>query len=121
MAHDIGAVRLAANPGARLDDTLEAHGIRLKNEKPGRHRTACSACQKGKTDTALAVTVKPDGGVSWRCFRCGWKGALRRRHGFQTYDDRYRPRSVKPPEPEARPKALRHSGRGCGTRRCRSR
>jgi putative DNA primase/helicase len=105
MVHDNGAARPAANPGARPEATLEAHGIRLKNEKPGRHRTACPACQKGKADTALSVTVKPDGGVSWKCFRCGWKEALRRRHGFQAHDRRC-PRPVKPPEPEAYPIGL---------------
>lgn len=43
----------------------------------GDHRTACPECNRSKRDTALSVTVEPDGGV-FHCFRCGWAGAWKR-------------------------------------------
>ncbi len=42
--------------------------------KPGNHRLPCPQCQKGKSDTALSVTVEPNGKAVYLCFRCGMKG-----------------------------------------------
>jgi putative DNA primase/helicase len=58
---------------------LADHGIRLRREQPGEHRTACPECARTKhrpRDDALAVKVEPDGGATWVCHRCGWRGAL---------------------------------------------
>jgi len=44
----------------------------------GDHRRPCPHCSGNrKKDDALSVTVKPDGGVVFNCFRCGWTGAER--------------------------------------------
>lgn len=43
--------------------------------RPGTHRRPCPECGKGSRDTALSVTVKPDGSAVWICHRCGFKGA----------------------------------------------
>jgi putative DNA primase/helicase len=59
---------------------LAEHGIRLRREQPGEHRTACPRCAEAKhrpRDDALAVKVEPDGGATWVCHRCGWTGSLR--------------------------------------------
>ncbi len=40
----------------------------------GTYRAACPRCDKGPRDTALAVTVHPDGAVLWMCHRCEWAG-----------------------------------------------
>src|SRR3954453_5190396 len=58
---------------------LANHGIRLRDERPGEHRCPCPECAKIKhrpCDDALAVKLEPDGGATWWCFRCGWKGGL---------------------------------------------
>lgn len=60
--------------------SLAEAGIFVRHETPGRHRTACPECARGKRrqrDDALAVTVEPDGGAVWLCHRCGWTGGLR--------------------------------------------
>jgi putative DNA primase/helicase len=60
--------------------TLAELGIRLRKEAPGEHRAPCPQCAQAKprrADDALAVKLEPDGGATWICHRCGWKGALR--------------------------------------------
>src|SRR5215210_6928066 len=55
-------------------------GIRLRREVPGEHRAACPECARAKprrSDDALAVRLEPDGGATWICHRCAWRGALR--------------------------------------------
>ena len=37
----------------------------------GDHRRPCPACDKGPRDTALSVTINPDGSYIAHCFRCG--------------------------------------------------
>ena len=43
--------------------------------RPGNHRIPCPQCGRGPRDTALSVTVEPDGRAVFLCFRCGFKGA----------------------------------------------
>jgi hypothetical protein len=82
--------------------SLSDHGIHLKREVPGTHRLPCPACNKGRHDDALAVTVKPDGLALWLCYRCGFKGALRP-HEEPRRASRGIPRlSLRHPEPERR-------------------
>lgn len=67
------------NAAPRLLDRVEL-GIRLRDERPGEHRTACPRCAETKhrpRDDALAVKVEPDGGATWTCHRCAWKGSTR--------------------------------------------
>jgi putative DNA primase/helicase len=51
-------------------------GIRLKRSKPGEHRAPCPECDKGPRDDALAVKIDRDGGATWVCHRCDWRGAI---------------------------------------------
>jgi hypothetical protein len=58
---------------------LAEHGIHIRREQPGEHRTACSRCAEIKhrpRDEALAVKLEADGAATWYCHRCGWKGGL---------------------------------------------
>lgn len=43
----------------------------------GDHRLPCPVCDRGPRDTALSVTVKPEGGMVAHCFRCGFVGTHR--------------------------------------------
>ncbi len=52
--------------------------INLRGLRPGRHRLACPACDKGPRDKALAVLVRDDGALCY-CHRCGAVGASRLR------------------------------------------
>lgn len=56
----------------------------------GDHRMACPHCQKGRRDTALSVTINPDGSSIAHCFRCGFT----ERNGRQ----RHHARPVAPPK-----------------------
>ena len=38
----------------------------------GDHRAPCPACDRGRKDTALSITIKPDNGMVAHCFRCGY-------------------------------------------------
>ena len=52
-------------------------GIRLRSYSEGDHKTTCPQCSSGrrnKTDPCLSVTIKPDGGVVWKCHHCEWVG-----------------------------------------------
>jgi putative DNA primase/helicase len=77
-------------------------GIRLRREQPGEHRCPCPRCAETKTrrgDDALAVKLEPDGGATWVCHRCGWRGGV-------GPDREYRPslrRPPTPPEPKRQP------------------
>src|SRR5690348_11365954 len=55
--------------------TLAEAGIHVP-DRPGEHRLACPRCEKGRRDDALAVKLEPDGGATWCCHRCGWRGAV---------------------------------------------
>ncbi len=60
--------------------TLAEVGIHLRDERPGEHRAPCPKCARTKhraRDDALAVRVEgPDGGATWTCHRCGWRGGI---------------------------------------------
>src|SRR4051794_13819567 len=89
-----------------MPPALTDHGIRLRREQPGEHRTACPRCAEAKHrpgDDALAVKVEPDGGATWVCHRCGWTGSLR----SPTEPTRPRRASAPPPKPEPDPAAER--------------
>src|SRR3954452_6379139 len=73
--HEPGA---SATAGTVMS-ALANHGIRLRDERPGEHRTTCPRCAEAKhrpRDDALAVKLELDGGATWHCHRCGWKGGL---------------------------------------------
>ena len=83
---------------------LAGHGIRLRSSKPGEHRAACPECARAKSrprDEALAIRIDQDGGATWLCHRCGWKGATRRPEGSPG-PDRPRQRPVAPSGPAPR-------------------
>ena len=42
----------------------------------GHHRRACPVCNRAKRDTALNLTVRPDGTGVYLCHRCGYAGAV---------------------------------------------
>jgi hypothetical protein len=104
MSSNMDAAK-TANGGARPERScLADHGIHLKRQTPGTHRTACPACAKNKRDDALSVTLKADGSTLWYCHRCQFKGALRPHApsaGLRLYKTyRGKPQTPKPPEPE---------------------
>jgi len=57
---------------------LAEHNIRLRDEKPGSHKTTCPNCSAGrrkKNDPCLSVTIEMDGRAVWNCHHCGFSGA----------------------------------------------
>lgn len=64
-----------------MQDTQSAlaeHGIRLRDDKTGSHKTTCPNCsssRRKKNDPCLSVTIEPDGRAVWNCHHCGWTGA----------------------------------------------
>jgi putative DNA primase/helicase len=84
-------------------------GIRLRNEAPGEHRAPCLQCAQAKprrSDDGLAVKIEPDGGATWICHRCGWKGSVRAEEAPAVKFRRPPTFSVVKPEPD--PKAERN-------------
>jgi putative DNA primase/helicase len=76
-------------------------GIHPRHETPGEQRCACPECARTKRrtrDDALAVKIDPDGGATWVCHRCGWKGCLRR-----SGEPQRARRTTAPPPPEPVP------------------
>jgi putative DNA primase/helicase len=61
---------------ADIRTALEERGVFLRGWQPGEHRAPCPQCGRGKRDDALAVKLEPDGGATWTCHRCGWKGGI---------------------------------------------
>jgi hypothetical protein len=53
---------------------LAEAGIRLPHERPAKHRLPCPECDKGRSDTALQVTVTAQRWAFWKCWRCPWEG-----------------------------------------------
>jgi hypothetical protein len=77
---------------------LADHGIRLRDHRPGEHRTACPECARTKrrsSDTALAVRIDADGTACWCCFRCRWTGTTLE----PSRPARRRPPPKAPPQP----------------------
>jgi hypothetical protein len=66
-------------------------GIRLADERPGKHRLPCPECGKGAGDDALELTVTPRRWTFWKCWRCAWEGGAPL--------DEPAPRSGAPPRP----------------------
>jgi twinkle protein len=62
---------------------LDNRGIRLRDTRPGDHRTTCPNCSAGrkkKTDPCLSVTVDPSGADAvWNCWHCEWHGGTKER------------------------------------------
>lgn len=57
---------------------LAEHNIRLRDEKPGSHKTTCPSCsssRRKKADPCLSVTIEGDGRAVWLCHHCGFSGA----------------------------------------------
>ena len=81
-------------------ERLAELGIHLRRpDQPGEHRAPCPECGRGQRDDALAVLVEPDGGATWLCHRCDWRGGF----GPGRTEWTSRPVAVRqeaPPEPE---------------------
>jgi hypothetical protein len=101
---------------AEPPDTLADHGIAIRHERPGHHRAPCPECRKGKADTALSIKIEADGGATWLCHRCGWKGALGRRRGPQGRD-RLRLVPTSPPDAIGAPRASEAAQRAAQSRK----
>lgn len=57
---------------------LAEHGIRLRSDSAGSHKTTCPACsssRRKKADPCLSVTIETDGRAVWNCHHCGFAGA----------------------------------------------
>lgn len=57
---------------------LSENGIRLRDVKPGNHKTTCPNCSAGrrkKNDPCLSVTIETDGRAVWNCHHCSFTGA----------------------------------------------
>ena len=57
---------------------LAEHGIRLRDEKPGSHKTTCPSCsssRRKKGDPCLSVTIEADGRAVWLCHHCTFSGS----------------------------------------------
>jgi len=62
-----------------LAGRLAERGIELRHLTPGKSYAPCPECAKAKPRPhcrALRVTIEPDGGATWWCFRCGWHGGI---------------------------------------------
>jgi twinkle protein len=60
-----------------LTAALAEQGIRLKDYRPGQHRTTCPACsaqRKKKNELCLAVKIDGEGGATWNCHHCAHAG-----------------------------------------------
>ncbi len=58
-------------------ELLSKHGINITLGAPGEYRAICTQCspkRKKKTEKDLSVGLKEDGGVTWFCHHCGWRG-----------------------------------------------
>ncbi|MEK9767820.1 MAG: DnaB-like helicase C-terminal domain-containing protein [Betaproteobacteria bacterium] len=58
---------------------LSEHGILLRNQSVGDHKTTCPQCshlRKNKKDPCLSVTITDDGGAVWKCHHCDWVGNI---------------------------------------------
>lgn len=83
-----------------MSAALGALGIHLRDHRAGQHRASCPECRASKVragDTALAVLVDVDGGATWLCHRCGWRGAV----AADRQHHEWRPPRPAAPEPEA--------------------
>ena len=57
-----------------LEHELEQLSIRPRALREGENRAACPKCDRGPTDTALAVRIDRERAF-WICHRCQWTGA----------------------------------------------
>lgn len=64
-----------------LAAALDAAGIRLRDYRPGDHRTTCPQCsaqRKKKTDPCLSVTIEESGRHAvWHCHHCDLSGGTK--------------------------------------------
>lgn len=92
---------------------LEDEGVRLRDWRPGNHRTTCPKCshlrRKGKRDPCLSITINRDGSIVFYCHHCDWSGGMGqhadRLRGKQR--STFRPSRPEPPKPPKRPPRLR--------------
>lgn len=83
----------------RANNVLADRKIDLKSNRLGTHRVPCPECDRGRADTALAVTVRPDGSAVWLCHRCGWKGGAGGRDRYAAMRQFQAPIAPKQPAP----------------------
>ncbi|MBT6205934.1 MAG: toprim domain-containing protein [Rhodospirillaceae bacterium] len=74
--------------------SLTQHGIHLRSQSAGNHKTLCPECStsrksQNRRDPCLSVTIEPDGNAVWNCHNCGWSGATITR---STTDIKIRPK-----------------------------
>ena len=60
-----------------LDSSASMAMDQYRHLSVGDHRAPCPACDRGRKDTALGVTIKPDGSMVAHCFRCGYVATQR--------------------------------------------
>ncbi len=62
-----------------VNDALSAQGIKLRDYRPGDHKTTCPKCshlRRAKKEPCLSVKIEQDGGATWKCHHCAWTGGL---------------------------------------------
>lgn len=82
---------------ADVRSALSEHGIRIRDDKTGSHKTTCPNCsssRRKKADPCLSVTVEADGRAVWNCHHCGWSGAT----GGEGYRPAVERRTYRKPE-----------------------
>jgi twinkle protein len=88
-----------------MTDTFAAlaeHHIRLRDAKPGNHKTLCPNCsssRRKKNDPCLSVTVKTDGSAVWNCHHCNFTGGA----GGQEYRPVRERRTYRKPQRDPAP------------------
>jgi len=78
---------------------------RVGARSPGPHRLPCPRCAQVKhrpRDDALSALLEPDGGLTWLCHRCGWRGGL---PGARRPLRLNRPSGLAPSQPQPAPRA----------------
>lgn len=84
-----------------VQTALTEHGIRLRDYRPGSHKTTCPNCsssRRKKNDPCLSVTIDNDGRALWRCHHCTFSGGA----GGEGYRPARERRVYRKPERPAR-------------------
>jgi putative DNA primase/helicase len=81
-------------------DELLSLGLDISKYRTGSYRLACPKCAKGRKDDALGLTIEPNGGAVWSCFRCHMTGGI---SGRQERSNPVREKRRPPPKPQATP------------------
>lgn len=88
--------------------TLQDAGIRLRDLRPGSHKTTCPQCshtRKNRRDPCLSVTIDGDG-VVYHCHHCGFSGGSKEGQQAPRYERREYTKPKREPNPERTDKTL---------------